>query len=961
MHSKRALRVILISSVLFLGSFLSTLLFIPSVSADSLSGETTFYFTNALSYNAEGDLDFSFIPVSLDKPKAQNDLKYPPCILRKNNSKTIIKYEINSEDLINWVGTWSLYFLSDLFKNYSGINDFLEFFEFLSPHPYRIVEGYENIGNETVLINGDVVFDLYFSSYPRQNLRKKYRDEVNVGIYSSSLLTFSTKKIKNITQEIVPGSVLQNGISKQKIILENVNFSLNPGENILFSIEFIQKNKTRKIGNFFKNLIDEERVLNNLEKLAIKWENKSGTKENISLILKDLMPLIKELNFTIDDIAKFLDTFRSSSLVYASESHPSSVTVDFFLPGGSENTKQYYLHTDNIMDTNEPINGNGQKDSLTNTNLIWEGPSLNDRNKIIKDVSVELYLQYLKFLNPGKIEIAATLFDEDKIISGPVIKSLDRSNIFAQVPTIFIFTDINKELFYQHNLRIGIALANGSKSGLRKVNLLYDSSEKPSSVKVTFKETDNIKFNYISDPIDALIVPGESVKYTINITSKLDDVITLNVIDDKEGDWDITFIQNQLTISAGETVKTHIFVNSTNKMKEAYGDIIDLTIIVRGKTGIDRKVVSVEVSETAINYDVNIVNYTKSKYAKKGENCTFYFIIENNNTGADDDVDSYSINAVSKNDWNVKSTATISNLGRKKTTDSDEILVIVQVPKNTTRESDTITFTVASNLGNATASVNVTINVIGPDLLENIYEFFESASSTLGLDEVFGTYGPIALVSILMIIILFIIIIVVLLLTKKFVNLVCIERVKEIDPNDSATFKIVIENPTQKTKTYEISVDRNPISSKWERSIEPETITVRSHQRKEIVVTVYPTDLASPNDWIETKIKATVLGTRKSNEITTMTMVKEGGTLLKIIDVFTWPKDFKKGDRIITSFKVENKGSISAKNVKVFLYINDKEKNKVVVTIPAGGYADIKMPWIAQKGKNNMYIQVREQ
>jgi hypothetical protein len=41
------------------------------------------------------------------------------------------------------------------------------------------------------------------------------------------------------------------------------------------------------------------------------------------------------------------------------------------------------------------------------------------------------------------------------------------------------------------------------------------------------------------------------------------------------------------------------------------------------------------------------------------------------------------------------------------------------------------------------------------------------------------------------------------------------------------------------------------------------------------------------------------------------------------------------------------------------LYVNGKEKNKVEnITIPAGGYADIKMPWIAVKGKNEVNIVV---
>ena len=43
-------------------------------------------------------------------------------------------------------------------------------------------------------------------------------------------------------------------------------------------------------------------------------------------------------------------------------------------------------------------------------------------------------------------------------------------------------------------------------------------------------------------------------------------------------------------------------------------------------------------------------------------------------------------------------------------------------------------------------------------------------------------------------------------------------------------------------------------------------------------------------------------------------------------------------------------------NIKVRLFINGKEKNKVEdIIIPARGYADISIPWIANKGKNYEY------
>jgi hypothetical protein len=959
MHSNRPLRATLISVILVLGSLLPSLIIIPTVGAETLSGENTFYFKNALSFDFEDESGFGIVPVSQDKPTKQDDSKYPPSVVRKNASKVIFKRELNSDEMLYWMTAWTFYLLDEFDDNISGeYGDWFEGFELFFPHPYRIVEIYEYDGNETVEIRGDVVFDLYFSSYQRQRI-PKYRDEVKVGLYS--LGTFLPNEITNTTMEIKPGPILQNGISKQQVILENTNLTLEPGESLLFSIEIIQSNKSNLIGTIIKNMIDEERFLN-------RWKNRGNILENITklselgTLINDVIPVFEEFNFTVDDIAEFIDTFRSSSFVYDSVDHPSSVTMEFRLPGEDENTQVYYLHDNNKMDTNEPTGSKNLKQQLSDSHVKWDGPALDERNKIVKKVSVDLYLQYLGII-PGRTQVGVTLFDGSTEITSHSVKALDSSNWLAQTPTTFTFEDVNYELFYGHNLSIGVSLANGSKPGIiRKVSLLYDSSEKPSSVKVIFAETDNIRFDSTSDPDNGLIVPGGSVKYTLNITSKYDDDLNIDVLEDKRGDWEVSFTEEPIDISAGGSAEVSIFVNSTDNEKKAYSDTIDMTFVVSGKTGIDRHPASAEVSEDAIEYDVNIVVSTESKNIKKGENGTLYFIIENKNTGAVDDVDSYTITVTSKNNWEIKHTDSIKNLEVESKTDPERIFAIISVPKNTTFESDIITFTVTSDSNSeAFATINVTINVLSLSFLESIYEFFESASNALGFDEMFGSYAPIALAAILMIIILFIIIILALLLTRKSVNIICTERIKEIDPDDEASFEITLKNPTRKTQTYEIFTPENPSSPKWEKSIESEKITIGARQSKTVLLTVKPTELAEPNDWTETKVKVNILGKQKSEDITIMTMVKDGKTLLKIIEVFTWPKKFKKGDRIITSFKLENKGNITARNVNAVLYLNNKEKNKVEVTIPSGGYADIRMPWIAIKGKNKLHIKAIEQ
>ena len=89
----------------------------------------------------------------------------------------------------------------------------------------------------------------------------------------------------------------------------------------------------------------------------------------------------------------------------------------------------------------------------------------------------------------------------------------------------------------------------------------------------------------------------------------------------------------------------------------------------------------------------------------------------------------------------VTNTESVKDLKIDDKTGSEEILVIVSVPKNTTLKSDIITFTISSDNGDAFAEVNVTVLLLDQDILESIYEFFESASNTLGLGEIFCPFA----------------------------------------------------------------------------------------------------------------------------------------------------------------------------------------------------------------------------
>ena len=156
MRLTRTIRIILLSSILIFGLLLPSLIFDPVVSADPVSGETTFYFKDAINLDGSSEFDSMYgisVLVSQDPPTKQNDSEYPPLLFNG--------FTPNSEELTYWLAAWAMQLLGSEYDEYM---DLLDGFDIILPHPFRIVETYEHYGNESVEIKGDVVFDLYFLS-----------------------------------------------------------------------------------------------------------------------------------------------------------------------------------------------------------------------------------------------------------------------------------------------------------------------------------------------------------------------------------------------------------------------------------------------------------------------------------------------------------------------------------------------------------------------------------------------------------------------------------------------------------------------------------------------------------------------------------------------------------------------------------------------------------------------------
>jgi hypothetical protein len=965
MLAHNALKALLLTFILISGSLLSVFL-IPIIHAENTQGYTTLYFTNALNFENEED----FAALTQTPPTSQKDSEYPPSILSKNGilgkNNTLISEE--------WIAWLTFAWMGKYLENLSGI-DLGEFggfegFELFIPGPYRISEAYTYNGNDTVNIRGDILYHLYFSDTRKI---KTLTDSVDVALYTMNIESFLPKLIKNATVLLTPPRYL-GGIYDQQITLSNINFTLTPGDSLFVSIEIIPTNKS----TVALDILNLPFIKKTFQWMVNRWENNitlGPLRRQLGALIKNVTTLLEEtgeesgINFTSEDIASFINAMKSSKLIYDSQYHPSSVTIPAKI--SEEDIRIYYLHSDQKMSENQQEGTNtskAEKTEIKQTPIIWTTNQGFERNKIlkVKEVTAELYFSRFLCLLPPKVSVNVTLYEDNTTIA-TTEKELTRNELQGFLrkkitPVIFNFTGIDREITYGHRLGIGISLSDDRKLMITSLKIQYDSMDYPSSLRVKFEETQNIQIHdLITIPSDGKIIPGGSVQYLLNVTSLKTDTLQIRTIErEKTGAWVIS-TPTSVTVSAKSWVSIPVFVNSSNILKEAYGSIIDLIVVVTGNTGIARQAISAEVSQDAIEYKVEILGYASSINISKGENRFFYFVVKNNNTGAIDDVDSYTITASSENHWSLISQETIRNLGIGDTTDADDAKVLIKVPKNTTATSDVITIMVTSDSSSdASATITITVNVIGGGFIEEILDFFDSAARSLGLNGMFGSDAKFVLLIILVVIILFFLIILAFVLTSKPVHIICTDRIKEIDSTQKAVFEVTLKNPYKKTQSYEIEAQQTASSSKWGITIDPVTTIIEGRVSKTIQIIVAPTDAAEPKDWTQVTVSVKKTGKKKKQSIALMTMMKEGKTLLQIHNVSHWPTTFNPGEKVITSFNLSNNGSVSARNTKVFFYVNGKQKNKVEVILPAGNIADIQIPWIAEKGKNQVRIRVKE-
>ena len=954
-------------TLLLLSIVLSTL-FVPSTLAEP-EGKTKLYFQDILDIdNLEYDSTNQFPLLTEIPPTKENVSSYPPLFVRDFSFREGLTL-IDNETLYAWTATW----ITSLFDDFEGLEGFEEFEELFEqmklilPNPLRIVEAYEHTDNETIQLNGNIDYDLYFKTKLPSQINKN--DKVKLSIYTYSENAIFPTQIANDTITLSPG-LFQSTI-QQSITITNISETLYPGQLLLFSIELIPGNKT-----ISSILTQEYPQLKNFSKRGLKLirniANNSSitTIEDVFEIVNELTTLFQEgelgINLSKEDISDILESIISFSFIYDSSDYPSSVTVPFKAEGETdENSNTYYLHTNNKMDKTRPTATTQQTLNLVNNNGVWMGEEFS-RNKIISDASAIIYISHKdaqRWSSPMEVE-ASLIYGNETISTDSV--TLEATGFFSTSTKPYRFTFENTangmELNYGEKIGLSLSLKNTSNvnSLFRSVTAFYDADDYASMLSFYLSETDHISVTASRFPSVGKIIVGDTVTYNLEISSDLEDTISVNIQDgtfesDEKEFWEVGIIPSTFSIEPDGTQIVNVTLSSLGTTLSAYEeDPLNLILDVIGNTGYDTIQLTAEVSDDAVTYDT-IIQKPSDREVVHGTNETFSFTLENNNTGLWKNSFIFSAN-IDENFSVIVDPLTFDNL---EVNNETMVNVTVIIPKNTEIEEATLIFTAISKRSNEQYEVHVNMTIIGANVFESTFDYFDDVAESLGLKDVFGSYAAVFLVAIIFIVVFFILILVAFILTTKYVDVICLDRIKEIDPGNNATYEITLKNTRNKTNTYHLHTDVAAKSSPWIISISPNQVTIPPKQQKTIMVQVKTTDEINPSDWKEFHVIVETQGKSKKEQIPLFCSLSNGAVSLSIKDVFHWPKSFSKDEKVSTSFRLKNKGSVQARHVAVKLFINNKEKNKVEeLIIPAQGYADITLPWIAEKGKNDLRILV---
>jgi len=322
--------------------------------------------------------------IDSNPPTKTNDSEYPPTLRRfidlffNGDLITFIKSLISGEELDENMLSEFEELILDMMFSLASFRGF-----------------YVYNGDESISLNGEVVFNLYFSS-PLNYIIDSDTANISFIVYdvlydadpSQSYLEPKITKSASVVIKRQLLSPLKNPTLYEIPI--TVNTELEPGNIIMVDIDIVAGE--RHLFDYIDEIDISELGLNETFEALAELINSTGIEElaPLSDLLLNLSGFLAE-DFSTEDLTAILEEL-TSSFIYDSVSHPSSLTLPKPIGrGDEENIKTYYLHGDNVMDENTADGSTSQAD-LKNV-AKWDGPAL-ERSKVIKDATASLYIDH---------------------------------------------------------------------------------------------------------------------------------------------------------------------------------------------------------------------------------------------------------------------------------------------------------------------------------------------------------------------------------------------------------------------------------------------------------------------------------------------------------------------------------------------------------------------------------------
>ncbi len=582
--------------------------------------------------------------------------------------------------------------------------------------------------------------------------------------------------------------------------------------------------------------------------------------------------------------------------------------------------------------------------------MIWATPPFSNEMKINGDVKTTIFIEAF-FINPDLLPIQLRVIKLYLVDISPTgnVAIIDDSRPY---PILFFGNETIQDFSYTFN-NVEYVIGQGHCLGI-KVEKVFDlMSYFPfsmlSSLFATYvlygsqytKSFVRIPFNITQEGISVECYPqqksvkaGDSVSYGLIIYNNGNEKEEVEVSTNYAGnEWQVIINPTKLTIEPNSFNYTDVEVIAPKNATE--GEYLNITIFVNGKYGSDSIWLNTTIAPP--EYGVKVVALTKDVEAKPGETAKFKFKVEN--TG--DLTDTYTLNVTCVWDYSLERDKVILDAG-----ESINVSVFVQVPENATNGTTQIVALTAKSVNSAkesTATAKVKVVYVTPppkekegNLLMIAYILF-----VVGVVALLGAAAYLSM------------------MTQKMAIVGCEERFAEIPPGGTAEFTVKIKNPLEKKEKnrirYKLRIE-GKLPENWKAEVERDEIVLEGKEEKEVKVRVRVPKEASLEEWASLDF-VVIPQKGKSEKIDLLVTLREPKEILNV-SYENEPEEPKEGERVITKVKIENVGEKDAENKKVILLVNGREKNRIEgINIPAGGKAEIEIPWIAEE-ENEVEVKV---